>query len=447
MSEPKIAIIGAGLAGLNAAYQFHKQGIKATVYEAKAYPGGRIQSQSVCDGLIIDLGAHFIYADHADVLELVREFDLALIPHRAPVNSACPAACYDLEGEKRSPQTMARQMSAIARQIARDVEQLQRDFAQFAARWDRYSVAQYLDYYQHLIVVPYIRSLIEAGFRSEYGTEPESASALELLLAPPSILEDGVDVGGAVGGQCWTIRGGCDRLIHSLAKVLGDSIQTSSPLLEIAQQDSHFVLQFPQSQAIADYVILALPFPALRKVKLNLQLPPQLQRFIAQSRLGVNEKIFIHFRERVWQRRDGFSSELWSDRGFCAWESTPGNRDRPDALMTFFLSGDRAFTPEQLLDHFDTIIPQGKAAASGQYFRTHWREDADLGGAYSSYQPGQLQTFAPYFYRRGECDRVNIGNLFFAGEQLSYDFYGYMNAAAQTGKLAAKALWQQHRRL
>jgi monoamine oxidase len=37
-----IAIIGAGIAGLNAAYQLQKKGIKATVYEASDRIGGRM---------------------------------------------------------------------------------------------------------------------------------------------------------------------------------------------------------------------------------------------------------------------------------------------------------------------------------------------------------------------------------------------------------------------
>ncbi|MFZ4677870.1 MAG: FAD-dependent oxidoreductase [Nodosilinea sp.] len=36
--------------------------------------------------------------------------------------------------------------------------------------------------------------------------------------------------------------------------------------------------------------------------------------------------------------------------------------------------------------------------------------------------------------------RVGVGNLAFAGEPFSDEYYGYMNGAAQTGRLAAMAI-------
>ncbi|MFM2315498.1 MAG: hypothetical protein RLZZ04_4776 [Cyanobacteriota bacterium] len=51
---PKIAIVGGGIAGLNAAYQLHKSGLQATVYEAKSQVGGRIRL-----GRLIFAGEHF----------------------------------------------------------------------------------------------------------------------------------------------------------------------------------------------------------------------------------------------------------------------------------------------------------------------------------------------------------------------------------------------------
>lgn len=42
--------------------------------------------------------------------------------------------------------------------------------------------------------------------------------------------------------------------------------------------------------------------------------------------------------------------------------------------------------------------------------------------------------------RPSERQEVRVGNLYFAGEHLSDAFHGYMNGAAQTGRLAAEAL-------
>jgi monoamine oxidase len=39
-----------------------------------------------------------------------------------------------------------------------------------------------------------------------------------------------------------------------------------------------------------------------------------------------------------------------------------------------------------------------------------------------------------------ERQNVHVGNLVFAGEQLSDEYYGFMNGAAQTGRLAAQVI-------
>src|SRR5690606_28010563 len=56
---PRIAIIGGGIAGLNAAYTLKKAGFPAQIYEASSRIGGRIMSRpdAVGNALVIDLGA------------------------------------------------------------------------------------------------------------------------------------------------------------------------------------------------------------------------------------------------------------------------------------------------------------------------------------------------------------------------------------------------------
>lgn len=55
-----IAVIGAGIAGLTAAYYLKKQGYTVTVYEASNRVGGRMTTDRVSDCLI-DRGAQFCH--------------------------------------------------------------------------------------------------------------------------------------------------------------------------------------------------------------------------------------------------------------------------------------------------------------------------------------------------------------------------------------------------
>lgn len=55
MSEPKVVIVGAGMAGLSSAMLLAHQGVDVTVVEAASAPGGKVHSREV-DGVSIDSG-------------------------------------------------------------------------------------------------------------------------------------------------------------------------------------------------------------------------------------------------------------------------------------------------------------------------------------------------------------------------------------------------------
>src|SRR5260221_9252727 len=59
-TNPKIAIIGAGIAGLTTAYHLNKQGLDVLVYEARSRVGGRILTALINDK-IVELGGQNIH--------------------------------------------------------------------------------------------------------------------------------------------------------------------------------------------------------------------------------------------------------------------------------------------------------------------------------------------------------------------------------------------------
>ncbi|MFN5356123.1 MAG: FAD-dependent oxidoreductase, partial [Bacteroidota bacterium] len=60
--QPQITIIGAGLAGLNCAYQLKKRGISATVFEGSNRVGGRVLTRQnfISQGNYTECGGEFI---------------------------------------------------------------------------------------------------------------------------------------------------------------------------------------------------------------------------------------------------------------------------------------------------------------------------------------------------------------------------------------------------
>ncbi|HMX62933.1 MAG TPA: FAD-dependent oxidoreductase, partial [Candidatus Sumerlaeota bacterium] len=79
--SPRVVIVGAGLAGLNAAHTLKKNGLIAQVFDASSRAGGRVYSRKglLAPDLTTELGGEFIDSNHEDLLSLVGEFNLSLL--------------------------------------------------------------------------------------------------------------------------------------------------------------------------------------------------------------------------------------------------------------------------------------------------------------------------------------------------------------------------------
>lgn len=78
----KVLILGAGMAGLVAAYELSQLGHDVTVLEARTRPGGRVHTLRApfSDGLFAEEGAARIPASHDLTLKYVKAFELPLEP-------------------------------------------------------------------------------------------------------------------------------------------------------------------------------------------------------------------------------------------------------------------------------------------------------------------------------------------------------------------------------
>jgi len=82
----KVLVLGAGMAGLVAAYELTKLGHDVTVLEARTRPGGRVHTlrEPFSDGLFAEEGAARIPDNHDLTLKYVKEFELRLEPFYPP---------------------------------------------------------------------------------------------------------------------------------------------------------------------------------------------------------------------------------------------------------------------------------------------------------------------------------------------------------------------------
>jgi monoamine oxidase len=457
-SAPQIVIIGAGLAGLNAAYQLKQVGLISTVYEARNRVGGRILSRTgpVGEG-VLDLGGSFINTDHADMLSLIEEFGLTLFNRLEDAERfPFPETGYFFDGRVRSEAEVADRLRPLARQIFNDATLLDENFDEVAELLDPISVADYLDTHATKILEPYIRELVENTIRTEYGVEPDESSALQLLFNLPLVERDQVKVLGT-SDETFFVQEGSGRITESLAQALSGQIQLQKRLTGVQSNGRGFRLTFVDGSVVnADYVIIAIPFTVLRTVNLQVSLPETLRQFINEADLGENEKLFAGFDERIWRQPDGFVVESWTDLGFSQiWDETQRQPSREDGALTFYFgedevkalqSGNAETQGRRVIEQLTKYLPEARSAANGQFLLTDWTNDPLARGSYTNFRPGQYLEFSEFLYIESddpeEGQDVAVGNLVFAGEHLSDEFYGYMNGAAQTGRLAAEVVFR-----
>ena len=69
--KPRVAVIGAGYAGLSAAVELARAGVDVTVFESSRVMGGRARMVEV-EGHSLDNGQHILLGAYTETLRLLR---------------------------------------------------------------------------------------------------------------------------------------------------------------------------------------------------------------------------------------------------------------------------------------------------------------------------------------------------------------------------------------
>ena len=96
----EVAIIGAGMAGITAAYELMKLGLKPVVYESRRI-GGRLHSEpfKAADGIVAELGGMRFPRSSTSFYHYLDLFGLETRPFPNPLSPATPSTVIDLAGE------------------------------------------------------------------------------------------------------------------------------------------------------------------------------------------------------------------------------------------------------------------------------------------------------------------------------------------------------------
>jgi monoamine oxidase len=447
--EP-VLVVGAGIAGLTAAYRLTAAGVPVRIIEAQGRVGGRMWSlrDRFPDGQVVELGGELIDTNHETIRGLAGELGIEL-NDLATDDPSLRGETWFFGGVARSDAEVIEAFRPIAARIEADLATLTGEADPTAAdpsgaeALDRLSIAEWLD---RAGVRGWIRDLVDVGYTTEYGLEIGEQSALNLLTmiqwSPESF-----EIFGE-SDERFHVRGGNDRITTALASRLGVDIETGTFLESIRERDDGTlacsVRRGGRSLVItAPKVLVTVPFTLLREVEIGMELPAPKRRTIDELGYGTNAKLMVGFDERVWRGDHGSNGSVLTDLPFqLTWETSRLQPGRAGVLTNFtggrhgvaIGEGSAADQAALLVRDLERVFP-GVAAARGASpeVRMHWPSFRFARGSYASYRPGQWTTL------RG-VEGEPVRNLHFAGEHCSLEAQGFMEGGCATGEAAARAI-------
>jgi monoamine oxidase len=438
----RIIVIGAGMAGLVAAYELLRAGHDVQVLEAQNRVGGRILTlrQPFAPGLYGEAGAMRIPQSHRLTIAYIEKFGLKTNPFTidnpqaysyidgrryrvAEIRQQPDLLGFDVAPAERGRPVGELWEEAIAPILARLRAEGEDAWDDIYARHDEYSVREFLE------LKGWSEGAIEA-FGLLYNQESiMNSSFLELLRE---------DVGKFYSNLV-QLEGGTDRLPMAFYPALHDRIHFGARVIALDQSPDEVTIHYQTAAGRfnmqADYAILTIPFPVLRHIETLKPFSRPKQRAIRQLHYDASGKIFLQFRRRFWEEDDGIFgggtiTDLAVRNVFYPEHGRETGRGVLLASYTWANDAHRwgSLSPqdriEQCLENIIEIHPQAQRAFEGGASQM-WHDDPFAGGAFALFEPGQ-QTHLHDHIMAPE------GRYHFAGEHASL-FHAWIQGAIESG--------------
>ncbi len=448
----RVIVVGAGLAGLAAAFELVEAGHSVTVLEARDRPGGRVHTlrQPFGDGLYAEAGAISFSDGYRHFLHYVKRFDLpAVAPRGGPQTSVFHLRGKRLEVAPGGGPRLADWPFGLTDEEKRlGLGGLyQRSFAAADEIGDPTDPAWRLEPFQRLDQVTLAQYVASQGLSGEavellgdvlwFGYGWPQVSALHRLLSDVALYNR--------GRQVMVLTGGNDRLPQAFAAALGDRIRYASPVSRIQRQPQGGVsVAFHQGGAEhrleADRLVCAVPSPALGKIQFAPELPAAKRRIFEHLEYLPVTRLYLQTKRRFWAD-GGRAGTAFTDLPIQLVVEQPlGRSAGADArgILECHVKGPEAARlaameePARLalaVENLEKVHP-GFRRFYESGTSVSWGADPWAGGAYAWWKPGEMTAWMPELARPE-------GALHFAGEHTSL-LGRTMEGALESGNRAAR---------
>ncbi len=449
--KQKVIVLGAGLAGLAAAWELVQAGHEVIVIEARNRSGGRVLTlrEGFTSGLTAEAGAMSFNDNYFNLFRYIKLFNIPYESLKSPaIRSPDGNTVYHLRGKRIVPVNgkidWPYELKPEEREGSipnRYIQPLLRDMHDASISNSLYEWARSIDNKTLLQLVaekgasPDAQEIIRVTtwYCDRQGRASASSNLLPVLQSFTS-------------KDVYSFPGGVDSLSTAFAIRLGERIRYDTEVMRIknAANSVEVIVNSDgkQESITGDRIVCTIPFSVLQKIDIT----PSFSAFKKEIINGLNytptTRVFLEVKKRFWES-NGENGSAMTDLPIGQVQKHPmiktgkegeraileGHARGEDALQLDRMSNDDRlkFTLEQM----NKVHPNVANYYEGGISKS-WQLDPYSLGAYSLFLPGQITTWLPEIMRPE-------GRVHFAGEHTSI-YSGSMEGAVESGARAAREI-------
>jgi monoamine oxidase len=440
----EVVVLGAGIAGLAAAWNLQRQGYSVRVFEAQDVPGGRVKTirAPFKNGGYAEAGAVRIPNNHRYLMKYIRLMGLEskLVAYQDDGRHlwylqgkrfTTPQGEWPLAGLK--PEERANPLAMLGRYWGPGFQAVgdptRPDFPTASAlTLDSQRLAEFFRRNGAS------EAWLQLFFAAEGTVGRVNALAITALEGAPN---DGEHT------HTYGLVGGNDQLPKALANALGGRVIYNSPVVRLAHRSDGVTVTVRNRAGLqevrADHCICALPFPLLRQIEIEPAFPDLKMRAIAGYELAPISRVYLQTRTRFWRNDPlgalgGLNMVGTDTPAERIWNTSQLQPDPVMGMLQTYMFDENALA-------FARIAPEQRVSASMQtvtkflpgladqvvasYYKV-WHEDPWQKGAFAFLKPNEFEWMWPAA-RRAE------GRVHFAGEHTSA-WGAYQNGALESAE-------------